>query len=108
MTKLDTIRQRWAAVTPGPWRRAWHGTYEVEAPPNQLVADCGSIGRAKEDATAIAHAPDDIAYLLAEVERMRRFRARIASALGVIYGDADCSQELDAIERLRAALETTR
>lgn len=64
------------AATLGPRRHAFHGTHEVETPPNHLVADCGTIDRAAEDAEAIAHAPEDVAWLLAEVERLGREAAR--------------------------------
>lgn len=44
--KLLSLREK---ATPGPWRRAHHGTFEVEGVPNQVVADCGSVGRAEAD-----------------------------------------------------------
>jgi hypothetical protein len=71
VSDLDAIRARLAAATPGPWHWAHHGTWEVEAPPNQLVADCGTVGRAKADAALIAHAPADLAALLAEVDDLQ-------------------------------------
>jgi uncharacterized protein YggE len=87
------IKERWANATPGPWQVAFHGFYEVEAPPNQLVADVGICGRAKEDAEAIAAAPQDIATLLAaleardaEIARLRRVEttARLVDAIKAV------------------------
>lgn len=70
MGRLDEIRARLAAATPGPWRVAHHGTWEVEAPPHQVVADCGTVDRAEADATLMAHAPDDLAYLLDRLDTL--------------------------------------
>jgi len=82
------IKERWANATPGPWQVAFHGFYEVEAPPNQLVADVGICGRAKEDAEAIAAAPQDIAWLMAALEardaELARLRAELEAARVVI------------------------
>jgi hypothetical protein len=100
MTTIDEIRARWAKATPGPWRVAHHGTWEVEAPPNVLVADCGTIDRAKEDATAIAAAPSDIATLLdlLDAERARAERAeaeveRLAKERDALRTDRDLEKE---------------
>jgi hypothetical protein len=103
------IKERWANATPGPWQVAFHGVYEVEAPPNQLVADVGICGRAKEDAEAIAAAPQDIAWLLAALEardaelaRLRRVEAAAREMLG--KHDDLCPYETE-LRALRAALD---
>lgn len=62
-----TLTSLLAVATPGPWRTAYHGTHEVEAPPNQRIADCGTVGSAEVDARLIALAP----ALAAEVIRLR-------------------------------------
>jgi hypothetical protein len=79
---LDAIKARLAAATPGPWRVSRQniderpGTSEV----CDLVNDCwvivehNDLGRYEDDADLIAHAPADIAALLAEVERLRGHR----------------------------------
>ena len=90
MIDLDAIKARLAAATPGPWRVSRQniderpGTSEV----CDLVNDCwvivehNDLGRYEDDADLIAHAPADIAGLVAEVERLRgeieRLRADVA------------------------------
>jgi|SRR5690606_4249049 len=65
---IEALRAVYEAATPGTWRHSLHGWYEVEAEPNTLVADCGSIGRAAEDARAIAATHNVMPELLAVVE----------------------------------------
>lgn len=74
--RLTQIRARLDAATPGPW---------VVTPPREGKRSSGvRRGRleiawsvyATEDADLIAHAPADIAWLLAEVERLRDFQQR--------------------------------
>ena len=86
MTKLDEIRARWAAATPGPWveddgnvlsrplgdaRRAAivaklsGEQYDVDAiEMDPFVATTEQRARSEADAAAIAAAPEDIAWLL--------------------------------------------
>ncbi len=71
---IEALRAVHEAATPGPWRHARHGSHEVEAEPNVLVADCGAIGRAAEDARAIAVTHNVMPELLAVVEAMRAIR----------------------------------
>lgn len=68
---IEALRAVYEAATPGPWRHARHGSHEVEAEPNVLVADCGAIGRAAEDARAIAATHNVMPELLAMVEAAR-------------------------------------
>jgi len=69
MIDLEAIKARLAAATPGPW---WvdESRRGVEAQaygyPIEIVARTG-----RADAVLIAHAPGDIAALVAEVERLR-------------------------------------
>ena len=84
MTTLDLepIKERLAAATPGPWR-VWHGTdpskvrstavetawcYGDIEGDTELITDYLPTGA---DAEMIANAPEDIAALVAEVERLR-------------------------------------
>lgn len=94
MSRLDEIRARLAAATPGPWTLfAAAAESEVMAvlkpgePRERIVTmdadhyvvtlgvdECGDgdgPDRAVADATLIANAPADLAYLLGEVERLR-------------------------------------
>lgn len=83
---LDAIRERLEAATPGPWTTG--GIFDPRGPnPKQSVWGPTAPGmqsgvlvvdRApKADATLIAHAPADIAALLAEVERLRALAGRL-------------------------------
>ena len=111
---IAAIKERWANATPGPWQVAFHGVYEVEAPPNQLVADVGICGRAKEDAEAIAAAPQDIATLLAALEardaelaRLREDAAGLGAAIDVSLPPLTWTPAAE-VDRLRAELEAAR
>ena len=71
--RLAAIRERLAAATPGPWeaRVEVHGVSLVP-----LLTNKGHLAFAYgdgwgDDAEFIAHAPTDVAALLAEVERLR-------------------------------------
>lgn len=78
--RLEEIRQRAEAATPGPWR-AYGNTVEQEKTGWHQVVGTELTGlpymtyerltTKNEDATFIAHAREDIPYLLAEVERLR-------------------------------------
>lgn len=77
--RVQEIRDRLEAATPGPWE-AWAGlTHDGErqdgiSPRGDLNIDvCFTIisPQGSEDAEFIAHAPDDIEFLLAEVERLQ-------------------------------------
>jgi hypothetical protein len=98
MSRIDDIKARLAAATPGRWRVANHGTWEVEASPNVLVADCGTIDHAKEDAALIANAPADLAYLLRVADLVRAY-VEGAEAEGV-------TQIAPGFRAFRAALES--
>ena len=84
---LEPIKERLAAATPGPWD--FHvlpqsvgitvATIHSEQGPREtcwtadLPPEIGGMGTEK-DAEFIAHAPEDIAALVAEVERLRAER----------------------------------
>ena len=72
---IEAIKARLAAATPGPWALV---DFPVMFPRVQSIAEdksniCETWGWA--DAKFIAHAPTDIAALLAEVERLQRERS---------------------------------
>jgi hypothetical protein len=89
MDRLEEIRARLAAATPGPWtaiQKTWRSrtsghtwsaygieqsqeVYGDDAWAISYATDTGQI--AQKDADLIAHAPADLAYLLAEVERLQ-------------------------------------
>ena len=79
--RLDAIRQRIAAATPGPWNLDYceRGGFVVIATAqgkHVVIASRNDIPHLTEQFSAnahlIAHAPDDLAYLLGEVERLSR------------------------------------
>lgn len=78
--RVEEIRARLDAATPGPWGtdERYHGKVYCDDSLGSMVADTGSrytiaITREKEAANAdlIAHAPADLAWCLAEIERLR-------------------------------------
>ena len=84
--RLAEIRERLAATTPGPWHTHDYGSPADEEPTARVVHtgnfDWDAItydgdyvvmldSESRDDADFIAHAPTDIAALLAEVNRLR-------------------------------------
>lgn len=105
MTKIEEIRERWKKVTPGPWALdpafwsppSWGETMHyrrvVHGEPNQisgirrpLFSTNGAADGSEQatqnhhDAAAVAAAPDDVAWLLAEVDRLKAQVAAFSSA----------------------------
>ena len=71
MSRLDEIRGRLAAATPGPWQylrgNSWDGASAVgtsDGHPLAFVGDPDAAG-VDEDSTLMANAPTDLADLLA-------------------------------------------
>jgi ubiquinone biosynthesis protein UbiJ len=58
--RLDEIKQRMADASPGPWH-----------------VKTANFGDAKTDAEFIAHAPADLAWAIAEIERLKREMAEM-------------------------------
>lgn len=77
--RLNKIRERWAAATPGPW--SWWadpdmgGTYEwlqnESLGQYEMLRTDADQEPSEANADAIANAPEDVAWLLAEAERLR-------------------------------------
>lgn len=53
LSLLDTLDGLMVAMTPGPYCRAHHGAWELQARPNQRLADFGTIDHAADDAQAV-------------------------------------------------------
>jgi hypothetical protein len=79
MNRLEEIRRRWASVSsPTPWRLDEESGTQVLAADGSTVATHNVDGYwagtgpelSPDDARAIAMAPDDVAFLLAEIERL--------------------------------------
>lgn len=105
--ELAEIEAAWAEATPGPWfvvegSEIDHGpTYEihkVQAPTEAVVG--GAYGHGpqldKEDAAAIAAAPEHIEKLLAEVKRLRSAIAK-ERRIGFLYGVLDGAEDVSSV-----------
>jgi hypothetical protein len=84
MNWLEEIEARWAKATPGPWHwYHWKGIIEVQrkdagegdACPvvhwQGFDGSCRPVAEHNRNASAIAHAPEDVARLCAEVKALR-------------------------------------
>ena len=77
MPDLQPIKDRLAVATPGPWwasKEKSFGTYLAVAVVgcNEVLAEYDGYRHSDDDdADLIAHAPADLAALVAEVERLR-------------------------------------
>jgi hypothetical protein len=80
MSRIDEIRKRVEAATPGPWRFDLNRRFIESLETFEKLAE-GAYDRLEEDsyidiadknADLIANAPSDLAFLLAEVERLRK------------------------------------
>lgn len=88
-SSIEKIKERWSKATPGPWSAdcqpgdcvVW-GRSEIERNKTYRIkevflcnVDSGETNPVaydmeKENAEAIAHAPDDIVFLLREIDRL--------------------------------------
>ena len=80
--RLDAIRQRLTNATPGPWPKDYvyaivrnsvrNGSYDSDEPGMESFSwDFSYYYDRADDVPLIAHAPEDLAFLLAEVESLR-------------------------------------
>jgi hypothetical protein len=128
--RLDEIKARLAAATPGPWR--WSDTpigegatlrspsvedETVESWERAHIIDDGSAGGEYSsmlkapDADLIAHAPADLAFLLEEVETAHAVERGLSQLLAAVAGwlGLDTSEEpCEPAEELREAIERLR
>jgi hypothetical protein len=105
---LEPIKRRLAAATPGPWRvkeddaKTLHrGTVQVEEHGRliETIAECycgGYDGHGRQNAELVAHAPEDLEALIAEVERHRQEKDVEFMAASVYFDkymecQADCT-----------------
>ena len=75
---VQEIRERWSKATPGPWRYEKTDCHYIT---NGVMDYTFGYDMEEYDAQAIASAPTDIAYLLAEVERLNRMVDRAIDKL---------------------------
>lgn len=102
---IEAIRKRLEAATPGPWINRPYGVIQrvPSAPEDGYIVlwddEARSKGLGTENFDLIANAPEDIAFLLAEVERLRE--------LGVEHIRDHCirlNEECGKTKRLEAKL----
>lgn len=107
--RTDQIRARLEAATPGPWAYWGQGWIAPEHDPQ--CDSCGVpqnlIPRTDADAEFIAHAPADIAHLLAENKRLRADRDEQGRYLSVAVEQAQVSGYTVA-DALAALLHLTK
>lgn len=105
MTRLEEIRARLKAATPGPWEwdgRVWGYDKEQEAPwlndreGNRIL--WGEINAHKRDAELISHAPSDLAYLLSLLESSEKEARELKKR----------NHTLEAIEPIRKLLDESK
>lgn len=110
--RLEIIRGRIEAASPGPWRAGtspggaagvWRAGSQTDDPSLCVVASVPT-GEDLGDAAFIAHAREDVPILIAEVERLRAendaLRQHGLDALAAFAGESATNER-----RLRAALE---
>ncbi|HEY9264586.1 MAG TPA: hypothetical protein VIQ11_08295 [Mycobacterium sp.] len=80
-TRLGEIRERWAKVTAGPWELdpKRPGTWDIWGIRRDEVIGDGeshvaTVRGYEADAEALAWAPEDIAWLLDEIKRLKEER----------------------------------
>jgi hypothetical protein len=85
MLNLEPIKARLAAATPGPWAASspW-GELRVVSAPNGPVSTANDAG-GFNNADFIAAAPEDMAALVAEVERLTRANEQYRRAAFNLY-----------------------
>lgn len=103
--ELDAIQGRLKNITPPPWFHVLAsivGTKDDPESPDATCVCCTEWGYCGDDPQAnaafIAHAPTDIARLLAEVERLREENKRLCGELERVHEEADWLAESLEIE----------
>ncbi|WP_329330844.1 hypothetical protein OIU81_03275 [Streptomyces sp. NBC_01454] len=101
--RLTEIAARAAAATPGPWtvHEEWPGSVFHGGEPN-LLPIARTTGRmAEANERFIAHAREDVPWLLAEVERLRTVIAALAEGTETLHARV---AELEPDSSMLAAL----
>lgn len=99
MSKLDEIRERWEKATPGPWKAHDFGYGGMEEPCSIVIhtgkfdwQDINGEGTSviasmlwdsqeADNADAIAHAREDVPWLLAKIDRLDEQVKRIQKTI---------------------------
>ena len=90
MTDLDAIRARLVTITPGAWGweivSAWGKNFAALEIADAVYIRVPYYENAVNDAQFIAHAPEDIAALLARIEALERETEACWRALAISLG----------------------
>ena len=78
--RLQEIRARLDAATPGPWENEFGVVADANGNRHYIPNEYGDWDN-PADPDFIAHAPADIAWLLDEVERLRNTKVSVAQPL---------------------------
>lgn len=119
MTRLEEIRKRYEAATPGPWEVKGYRPYDTEGPNAPPILRAGPVDvrndNMKADADFIGHSREDIPWLMEMVEKQERalkkqwqylthlpecWKVRSFVELGVGGPLASCTCGLDDIKAL--------
>lgn len=102
--RLEEIQQRLDRATPGPW--------EADAMEGYIVAPSGDVATVTRwsdaDADLIAHAPEDLAVLVAEVERLRAVAEAYQNWRGIPAIASRIEDRRTALFAVDAALDAWR
>jgi|HubBroStandDraft_6_1064221.scaffolds.fasta_scaffold02059_20 hypothetical protein len=89
-TRLREIQERCDAATPGPWRVSKSEDIMADDASGGFIIASGLSWQPEHD--FIAHAREDVPFLLAEIDRLRAIEQRLK-----VFADAGGLDALDAI-----------
>ena len=112
---LEPIKERLAAATPGPWEMSYDADDKWTSITGQPYDDGGQWlvcpevatceGEPDADSTFIAHAPEDIAALVAEVERLRE---QVEAVKKIVRSPGITTVKGSPADRIMRALEVRK
>lgn len=72
MSRVDEIKARLEAATPGPWRTNKFVTFIEAEKDGEFICQFPNYYNYNGNSNLVANAPADIAFLLSEVERLKK------------------------------------
>jgi hypothetical protein len=105
MSKLDEIKQRMNAASPGPWASIgdWGSIYVAQEDDFTEVAWCPDHDDRPDDMTFIANAREDVPWLVTRVEELTAALNELITAADPHTNMSDVVL-LDALSRARQAV----